>query len=70
MEREVGRSDAHEALAELTQRQRVLRTAYGAARYGWPEALASAWHRSPGRFSDSAPSCRVTLFLTALTDQG
>jgi hypothetical protein len=61
------RSDAHEALLRLDERQRLLRTAYSSARYGWPETHACAWHRRPETFEDADPGCRVLRFLEAHT---
>jgi hypothetical protein len=59
-------TEAREALSELDDRQRRLRTAYVAARYGWPETLAAEWGRHPHRFEPAEPSCRVTAILEAL----
>jgi hypothetical protein len=60
-------TEAREALSELDDRQRRLRTAYVAARYGWPETPAAEWGRHPDRFEPAEPSCRVTAILDALT---
>jgi hypothetical protein len=61
------RSDAHEALLSLDERQRLLRTAYHTARYGWPETRACAWLRRPETFEDLDPGCRASQVLDALT---
>ena len=54
---------ALDALADLDRRQRLLRGAYGTARYGWPEGPACAWARRPATFDDLEPGCRVTEIL-------
>ena len=59
---------AREVLASLTERQRLLRSAYHSARYGWPEIPAPEWARRPHTFTDDEPRCRVTDFLEALRD--
>ena len=55
---------AGEALAGLRERQRALRSAYGSARYGWPET-PSEWASRPQTFADLDPGCRVAVFLAA-----
>jgi hypothetical protein len=57
---------ARAALVELSQRQPMLRTAYAAARYGWPEGPAREWTARPQTFAAAPPPCRVTVFLEAL----
>lgn len=47
-------------------RQRLLRSAYVAACYDWPETLASEWKRRPERFERAEPSCRASRFLEAM----
>lgn len=59
---------AREALLALQDRQRILRAAYVSARYGWPETVASAWHRRPASFVGGEPPCRASTFLAALSD--
>jgi hypothetical protein len=43
---------AREALLERRERQRLLRSVYATARYGWPESPAQAWARRPETFVD------------------
>jgi hypothetical protein len=63
----MNRTEAQDALSQLDDRQRRLRTAYVAARYGWPETVAAEWGRHPHRFETAEPPCRVTAILEALT---
>lgn len=66
--RRVGRGDALEALTGLAERQRLLRTAYVSARYGWPESPACAWVRRPQSFgAEVEHPCRASRVLEALT---
>jgi hypothetical protein len=58
---------AVEAVLHLPRRQRLLRAAYTAARYGWPETPAVRWASQPERFDDSGPCCRPSRFLEAFT---
>ena len=62
-------SEAAGALLAIGERQRLLRTAYTHARYGWPESPATAWARRPATFADEPPACRVTRALDALTER-
>jgi hypothetical protein len=68
--RRVTRTTACEALGGMDERQRLLRTAYISARYGWPETLASAWETRPQTFDGPEPGCPASRFLDALTSPG
>jgi hypothetical protein len=61
--RALARSQALDALARLPERQRALRRAYVASRYGWPESMAWAWARRPDTFGPSEPACLPSRFL-------
>jgi hypothetical protein len=63
--RAIAPSAALGALAGLDERQRALRRAYTAARYGWPETPASAYARRPETFGSLPVDCRATRFLDA-----
>ena len=64
----VSRSAAIDAFSDHAERQRLLRSAYTHARYGWPESHAAAWERRLHTFEAyDAPSCRAAHFLEALT---
>ena len=66
-DRTVTRGEAADALADLAARQRLLRTTYAAARYGWPETVAVAWARRPETFEPGVPVCRATRVLDGLS---
>lgn len=67
MRRDTGATAAScDAIADLYERQRLLRSAYVAARYGWPETLASEWTWRPERFERAEPSCRASRFLEVM----